>query len=243
MKREIFAEEHNIFRESFRKFSEQEITPHNDEWDKAGMVPKDLWLKAGELGFLCMQVPEEYGGLGLRDFRYNAIIAEELVRAGTSGVGFTLQNDITSDYIVNYGTEEQKQKYLPKMVSGEIICAIAMTEPGTGSDLQAVKTRAAPNGAGYTLNGQKTFVTNGIMNDLVIVVARTDEKGELEHQGISLILVERGMEGYEIGRKLEKIGMHAQDTAELFFSDVKISKENLLGGEPGLGVIPLLGSA
>ena len=238
--RTLYEEEHNIFRASFRKFAEQEITPNNEQWEKDGLVPKELWRKAGDMGFLCMQVPEEYGGLGIRDFRYNAIVGEELVRAGTSGVAFTLQNDITVDYIVHYGSEEQKQKYLPKFVSGEIISAIAMTEPGTGSDLQAIKTRAVSNGATYTLNGQKTFITNGVLYDLVIVVARTDKNGELGHQGISLLLVERGTKGYETGRKLEKIGMHAQDTAELFFTDVIIPKENLLGDQEGMGFIQLM---
>jgi len=187
-----------------------------------------------------MQVPEEYGGLGLKDFRYNAIVGEELVRSGTSGVAFTLQNDIIVDYIIHYGSEEQKHKYLPKMVSGEIISAIAMTEPGTGSDLQAIKTRAVLNGSTYTLNGQKTFITNGVLNDLVIVVARTDNDEDLGHQGISLLLVERGTKGYETGRELEKIGMHAQDTAELFFTDVVIPKENLLGDQEGMGFIQLM---
>ncbi len=234
----MFEEEHRMFRDSFRKFCEQEITPHNEEWDKAGMVSKDLWLKAGEMGFLCMQVPEEYGGLGIRDFRYNTIIGEELARAGTSGVGMTLQNDITTDYILNYGSEEQKKKYLPKLVSGEIITSIAMSEPGTGSDLQGIKTTAKSNGASFTLNGQKTFVTNGIQSNLCIVVARTsDEPG---HKSISLLLVEREWEGVSPGKKLDKIGMHSQDTAEIYFDNVVVPKENLLGDEEGMGFIQLM---
>ena len=240
MSQTLYEEDHNIFRESFRKFAAQEITPNNEQWEADRKVPKELWRKAGDMGFLCMQVPEEYGGLGLKDFRYNAIVGEELVRSGTSGVAFTLQNDITVDYIIHYGSEEQKHKYLPKMVSGEIISAIAMTEPGTGSDLQAIKTRAVLNGSTYTLNGQKTFITNGVLNDLVIVVARTDNDEDLGHQGISLLLVERGTKGYETGRELEKIGMHAQDTAELFFTDVVIPKENLLGEQEGMGFIQLM---
>ncbi len=238
MERTIFEEEHRMFRSSFRKFCEAEITPYNEQWEKDGVVPRELWLKAGAQGFLCMDVPEEYGGLGLKDFRYNAIIGEEMVRAGSSGPGFTLQNDITVGYLINYGTEEQKKKYLPKFVSGEIISAIAMTEPGTGSDLQGIKTTALPTGDGYVVNGQKTFITNGILNNFVIVVARTSkEKG---HTAISLVIVERGMEGYEPARKMQKLGLHAQDTAELFFNNVHVPKENILGGAEGLGFIQLM---
>lgn len=235
---EIYEEEHRMFRESFRKFIEQEITPFHDQWEKDGMVSREVWRKAGESGFLCPQVPEEYGGLGLRDFRYNAIVGEEITRAMASGVGFTLQNDITCDYLINYGTEAQKKKYLPRMVSGELITSIAMSEPGTGSDLQGIKTMAKPAGDHYVLNGQKTFITNGILSDLCIVVARTSDVKS--HTGISLLLVERAWEGFSKGKKLDKIGMHAQDTAELFFQDVKVPRESLLGTDEGMGFIQLM---
>lgn len=234
----MYDEEHRMFRDSFRKFCDQEIAPNIEQWEKDGHVSLDFWKKAGENGFLCMQVPEEYGGLGIRDFRYNAIVGEELVRVGSSGPGITLQNDITVDYLINYGTEGQKKKYLPGFVSGEIISSIAMTEPGTGSDLQGIKTRAVMNGTHYTLNGQKTFITNGYLSNLCIVVARTsDEPG---HQSMSLLLVESGWEGYAEGKKLDKMGMHAQDTAELYFEDVKVPSENLLGGKEGMGFVHLM---
>jgi len=220
-----------LFRQTFRKFVDKEIVPHHTEWEKQGCVPAELWRNAGELGFLCMDVPEEYGGTGLEDFRYNMIIVEELVRAGASGVGFSLQNDVVVPYILSYANEEQKQRWLPKMVSGEIITAIAMSEPNTGSDLQGVRTTAIRDGDDYIVNGQKTFITNGLLNNLCIVVCKTDPSPDAGHEGISLIVVERGMEGYEPGRKLEKIGLHAQDTAELFFNNVRVPKTNLLGGE------------
>lgn len=231
MQRTIFEEEHEMFRDSVRKFCEREIVPHHEEWEKVGSVPKELWLKAGKNGFLCMDVPEEYGGLGLKDFRYNAIIDEEIARIGASGVGFSLQNDVTVPYVITFGTEEQKKRWLPKMVSGELIMAIAMTEPNTGSDLAGVRTTAIKNGSGYVVNGQKTFITNGLLNDAVIVVAKTDPNSDNAHQGFSLIVVERSMEGYMPPRKLDKMGLHAQDTAELFFNEVKVPEENLLGTE------------
>ena len=238
MERTIFEEEHNMFRDSVRKFVEQDVAPHREQWEKDGKVSREVWRKAGENGFLCMSVPEEYGGLGIDDFRYNAILSEEMVRGGASGPGFTLQNDITTGYLVKYGTEEQKKKYLPGMVKGEIITAISMSEPGTGSDLQAVQTFAEDRGDHYVLNGQKTFITNGLLADLNIVVARTSkEKG---HQAISLLLVERAWDGYSEGKKLEKIGLKAQDTAELFFENVVVPKENLLGTVEGQGFIQLM---
>lgn len=235
--RRIFEEEHNLFRDAVRTFVEREIVPYHEQWEKDGKVSRDVWLKAGEAGLLCMDVPEEYGGVGIKDFRYNLIVNEELIRVGAHGPGFTLQSNITCPYILNYGTEEQKKRWLPKMVSGEIISAIAMTEPGTGSDLQGIKTRAVRNGDHYVVTGQKTFITNGILNNLCIVVAKTGDTDGYE--SMSLIVVEEGMEGYEHGRNLEKIGMHAQDTAELFFNDVKVPAENLLGGE-GQGFICLM---
>lgn len=238
MDRTIFEEEHNMFRDSFRKFLEQEVIPHHPQWEKDGMVSREVWKKAGDNGFLCMSVPEEYGGLGIKDFRYNAIVGEEMSTAGCSGPGFTLQNDITAGYLVNYGTEEQKQKYLPGMVSGEIITAISMTEPGTGSDLQGIKTFAEDRGDHYMMNGQKTFITNGLLANLNIIVARTSK--ESGHQSMSLLLVESDWDGCVEGNKLDKIGLHAQDTAELFFENVRVPKENLLGGAEGQGFIQLM---
>ena len=229
MERTLFEQEHQQFRQAFRKFVEREIEPHHAQWEKDGQVPKQLWRKAGESGFLGMDVPEQYGGAGVNDFRYSAVMIEEIVKADASGVSFSLHNDIILPYFLEYATDEQKKRWLPGMVSGELITAIAMSEPGTGSDLQGVRTTAKREGDHYIVNGQKTFISNGLINDLVVVVAKTDP--DAGHEGISLIVVERGMKGYESGRKLEKIGQHAQDTAELFFQDVRVPKENLLGGE------------
>ena len=225
----MYTEEHIMYRDAVRAFVEKEIQPYHAQWEKDGQVPKELWLKAGEQGMLCMDQPEEYGGMGIKDFRYNVIIAEELIRVGASGPGFGLQNDVMSPYFEHYFTAEQKNKWLPKIISGEIVTAIAMTEPSTGSDLGGVKTTAIKNGDHYLLNGAKTFITNGILSDLVVVVAKTNP--EEKHAGISLLVVERGMEGFERGKNLDKIGMKAQDTAELFFRDVKVPIENLLGKE------------
>jgi alkylation response protein AidB-like acyl-CoA dehydrogenase len=238
VERDIFEEEHNLFRDSARKFVEQEVRPHHDQWEKDGMVSRELWRRAGEQGMLCFEIPEEYGGMGVKDYRYNMIVTEELIRVGASGPGFSLQSDVVLPYIMNVANEEQKKRWFPKMVTGEIISAIAMSEPNTGSDLAGVQTFAEKHGDHYILNGQKTFITNGILNNLVIVVAKTDR--ESKHAGISLLVVERGMEGYEPSKKLHKIGMHAQDTAELFFKDVKVPVENLLGDE-GQGFFYLMG--
>jgi len=227
MQKYLLEEEHVMFQEAFRTFIEKEVTPHHAQWEKDGQVSRDIWLKAGENGFLCMDLPEEYGGLGLKDFRYNAIIVEEMTRAGAHGPGFVLQNDVMAPYFDTYFNEEQKQRWMPGLISGEIISAIAMTEPGTGSDLGNVSTTAIKNGDHYIVNGAKTFITNGILSDLVIVVAKTDPAET--HKGISLLVVERGMEGFSRGNNLEKIGMSAQDTAELFFDNVKVPAENLLG--------------
>ena len=238
MDRRIFTEEHDQFREMVRGFLETEVAPFHDEWEKEGMVPRELWKKAGAQGLLCTDVPTEYGGGGVKDFRYNVIKTEEICRIGASGVGFPLHDDVVVPYFLKYANDEQQQRYLPQMASGETITAIAMTEPGTGSDLAGVKTTAIEQEDGtYLLNGAKTFITNGIQADLVIVVAKTDPSAK--HGGISLLLVERGMEGFERGRKLEKIGMAAQDTAELFFNDVRVPKENLLG-EEGKGFVYLM---
>lgn len=229
MKRTLFEDEHQMFRDAFRRFVEKEIVPYHDEWEKDGVVSREVWLKAGENGFLGMEVPEVYGGGGTKDFRYNAIITEELVRVGASGIGFALHNDISIPYILHYATEDQKARLLPKMVTGECITAIAMTEPNTGSDLAGVRTTAIRQNGHYVVNGQKTFITNGILSDLVITVVKTNP--EERHSGVSLLLVERGMEGFERGRNLEKIGLKAQDTAELYFNNVCVPVENLLGEE------------
>src|SRR3984893_3890938 len=231
MKRTIFTEEHTLFRDAFRHFVEKEMVPYNEQWEKDGVVSRELWLKAGQQGFLGMSVPEEYGGAGADDFRYSAIIAEEIVRAGvaSAGQGMGLHNDITLPYFMAYANEEQKRRWLPGMCAGELITAIAMTEPNTGSDLAAVRSTAMRQGDYYLLNGQKTFITNGILSDVVIVVAKTNL--EMRHKGISLLVVERGMEGFKRGRKLEKVGQKAQDTAELYFEDARVPVENLLGEE------------
>lgn len=237
MAQDFFEEEHRLFRGSVRTFIEREIAPHHAQWEKDGQVPRALWRIAGAHGFLCMNAPEAYGGLGLADFRYNLILIEELARAGASGPGFIVHTDIVAPYLIQYGAEEQKQRFLPKMATGEWIGAIAMTEPGTGSDLAGVTTTAVREGDHFIVDGQKTFITNGLMNDFVIVVAKTAPKAK--HAGISLIIVERGTPGYEPGRKLEKIGMHAQDTAELFFRRVKVPAANLIG-EEGQGFFYLM---
>lgn len=239
MERTIFESEHEMFRSAFRKFADQEIAPHHEEWEKAGIVPRELWEKAGEFGYLGMDAPEEYGGGGIKDFRYNTILAEELIRVGASGPGFGLHNDIVIPYILEYGSDEQKERWLPKMISGEMITAIAMTEPGTGSDLAGVRTTAIldENNGHYIVNGSKTFITNGINADFVLAVVKTDL--EQRHAGISLIAIERDMEGFTRGRNLEKIGLKAQDTSELFFDNVTVPVENLLGKE-GNGFIYLM---
>ena len=238
MKRSLFTDEHDQFRAMTRRFVEQEVAPHHDQWEREGLVPRELWKKAGQVGLLCTDVPSELGGGGVRDFRYNVIITEELARVGASGVGFPLHNDVVVPYLLHRATHEQQARWFPGMVSGELITAIAMTEPGTGSDLANVKTTAVQQEDGsYLVNGAKTFITNGIQSDLVIVVATTDP--DARHGGVSLLMVERGMEGFERGRKLEKIGMHAQDTAELYFDDVRVPAENLIGKE-GEGFLYLM---
>jgi alkylation response protein AidB-like acyl-CoA dehydrogenase len=234
---EIYTSEHEDFRKTARTFYEREVVPFHDQWEQDGIVPRELWLKAGEAGLLCFDVPEEYGGPGVEDFRYNVIVSEEQTRANVAGPGFSVHTDIIVPYLTSLGTDEQKRRWLPGTVSGETITAIAMTEPGAGSDLQGVRTTAVDKGDHYLLNGSKTFISNGINADLVIVVARTDP--EAGHKGISLLVVERGMEGFERGRNLDKIGLHAQDTAELSFTDVAVPKENLLG-EEGEGFIYLM---
>jgi alkylation response protein AidB-like acyl-CoA dehydrogenase len=229
VKRVIFDEDHDAFRQLCHDFLLREAAPHTAEWEGAGIVDRLIWKQAGSSGLLGFEVPEEFGGSGVKDFRYNAIIAEEVAATGSVGVGFTLHNDIVAPYLLSLGTEEQKARWLPGFVSGELITAIAMTEPSTGSDLGSIRTTARPDGDGFVVNGSKTFITNGIHSDLVIVAAKTDP--EAGHRGMSLLMLERGMPGFERGRNLAKAGMHSQDTAELFFSDVKVPRANLLGEE------------
>jgi acyl-CoA dehydrogenase len=233
----IYTQEHEDFRAMVRTFMEKEVAPHMEQWEKDGQVSRELWTKAGEQGILCFDVPEEYGGMGMDDFRYNAVVSEELSRIGASGPGFPVHTDIIVPYITSLGTEEQKQRWRPGGVSGELISAIGMTEPGAGSDLQGIKTSAVDKGDHYVLNGAKTFISNGIMSDIVIVVCRTDP--DAGHMGFSLLVVERGMPGFERGRNLDKMGLKAQDTAELFFDNVEVPKSNLLGKE-GEGFIYLM---
>jgi len=234
--RQLYDSDHEMFRDSVRRFLETEAMPQHEQWEKDGMVSDDIWLKAGEQGFLCPMVPEQYGGVST-DFRYNCIVNEEIARSGCTGLGWTLHNDISVPYIVRYGSDYQKEKYLPRCVSGELITAIAMTEPGAGSDIQGTKTTAVLDGDHYILNGSKTFITNGQKAGLVIVVAKTDTTAG--SKGISLFLVEADFPGFSKGKNLQKLGLKAQDTSELFFQDVKVPKENLLG-EEGRGFIYLM---
>ena len=237
MHRHLFDADHEAFRETVRAFCDKEIVPHHESWEEAGIVPRELWTAAGAAGLLGFMMPTEYGGGGVRDFRFNAVLIEELTRAQASGVGFTIHTDINSAYLLDYATDEQKARWLPRFCSGETISAIAMTEPEAGSDLQGIKTTAVRDGDHYVLNGQKTFISNGILADLVVVVAKTDPAAGA--QGISLLVVERGMPGFERGRNLDKIGLKAQDTAELFFDNVRVPAENLLG-EEGKGFVYLM---
>ncbi|MDG2112988.1 MAG: acyl-CoA dehydrogenase family protein [Actinomycetota bacterium] len=227
----IYAEEHELFRDSFRAFVAKEMSPRLDEFEEAGIMDRQVYAEAGKHGLTGIAVPERFGGGGSDDFRFNAIIDEELAYAGMGGGGngLSLHNDITSPYFISYCNEEQSERWLPGIASGELITAVAMTEPGTGSDLAAIATSAVRDGDEYVINGAKTFITNGINSDLVITVCRTDP--DAGHKGFSLIVVERGMEGFERGRNLDKIGQHSADTAELFFSDVRVPVANLLGDE------------
>jgi alkylation response protein AidB-like acyl-CoA dehydrogenase len=234
-RRSGFTEEHEMFRDQVRRFFERELTPHLERWEQAGIVDRDFWNKCGEAGLLCPTIPAEYGGLGL-DFGYNAVIDEELAYAGSTA-GITLHSDIVADYILAYGSEQQKQHWLPRMISGETPTAIAMTEPGAGSDLQGIRTTAAKDGADYVLNGSKTYITNGQHAELTVVVAKTDPA--VGARGTSLILVEADRQGYARGRNLDKIGLHGQDTSELFFNDLRVPQSNLLGQE-GMGFAYLM---
>jgi alkylation response protein AidB-like acyl-CoA dehydrogenase len=237
MQKDLYTEDHEAFRDTARGFIDRYITPHHAEWEKAGIVDRGVWLEAGKHGLLGFELPEEYGGGGVADFRYNAVLLEEIVRAHASGIGFGLHNDVVAPYLVRLATDEQKARWFTAFCSGELITAIAMSEPAAGSDLQGIKTTAVRDGDVWVLNGSKTFITNGINSDLVIVVAKTDpEKGA---HGISLLIVERDMPGFERGRNLDKVGLKAQDTAELFFNDVRVPANNLLG-EEGKGFIHLM---
>ncbi len=227
--RSLFTEEHDLFSQSFRDFIAKEIIPNNATWEVQKMVSRESWLKLGENGFLGMQAPEELGGLAIQDFRYPAIFIEELGLSGCSGpaIGYPLHSDIVMPYILHYATESAKKKYIPKMVSGEWIGAVAMTEPGAGSDLQGMITTAMDQGDHYLINGSKTFITNGYLSDVIVVAAKTDPSRGAK--GISLFILEQGMPGFTKGVPFEKVGLHAQDTCELFFEEVKVPKENLLG--------------
>jgi alkylation response protein AidB-like acyl-CoA dehydrogenase len=229
--RTLYTDDHEAFRESFATFVQKELSPHYLDWEKAGIAPREIFAAAGQYGFVGMAIPEQFGGGGTNDFRFNAVIAEELAAAGISGagLGITLHNDITTPYFIEYCNDEQAARWLPGIASGQLITAIAMTEPGTGSDLASIATTAVLDGDQYILNGSKTFITNGINADLVIVACKTDPTAR--HAGMSLLVVERGMDGFERGRNLEKIGMHSQDTAELFFNDVRVPVANRLGDE------------
>ncbi|SPE64005.1 Acyl-CoA dehydrogenase [Streptomyces netropsis] len=227
MQRRIFTADHEAFRETVRRFLAKEVTPHYARWEEDGVVSRDAWLAAGRQGLLGLAVPEEYGGGGEPDFRYSAVLTEEFTRAGVSGLAIGLHNDIIGPYLTSLATDEQKRRWLPGFCTGETVTAIAMTEPGAGSDLQGIRTAAEDRGDHWVLNGSKTFISNGILADLVIVVAKTTPEGGAK--GLSLFVVERGAEGFERGRNLDKIGQKAQDTAELFFHDVRVPKENLLG--------------
>ncbi|PKM05224.1 MAG: acyl-CoA dehydrogenase [Gammaproteobacteria bacterium HGW-Gammaproteobacteria-6] len=226
MQRIHFETEHNLFRESFRRFLQQQVVPHQDAWETNGMVSREVWREAGAQGFLLPWAEEAYGGLGLKDFRYEQIMSEELAYINEPGFMLPLHSALCGPYIAEYGNEEQKQRFLPGIIRGDCILAVAMTEPGAGSDLAGLKTHAVDKGDHYLLNGSKTYISNGLLSDLVIVAAKTDPSNK---HAMGLFLVERGMPGFERGRKLHKLGMHSQDTAELFFNDVKVPKANLLG--------------
>ena len=239
MERTIFEDEHEALRASFRAWLDKEVVPNHLEWEAAGIVPHDLFAAAGSHGFLGMAIPEEFGGGGVDDFRYNLVIDEEIQAAGVAGagLGMSLHNDICLPYFLAYCTDEQRARWLPGIASGELVTAVAMTEPGIGSDLASMSTTAIRDGDHYVVNGSKTFITNGINADLVITAVKTDPTQK--HRGISLLILERGMDGFERGRNLEKLGLHSQDTAELFFTDVSVPVDNLLGTE-GNGFIQLV---
>ncbi|MCZ7561708.1 MAG: acyl-CoA dehydrogenase family protein [Burkholderiaceae bacterium] len=228
IERTLFTDEHRMFRDAVRRFMENEVVPHHERWEEQGYVDREVWQKAGANGLLCASMPEEYGGAGA-DKLYSIVVMEETARVNATGLGFGLHSEIVAPYILHYGSQEQKRRFLPKMATGEAIGAIAMSEPAAGSDLQGVKTTATRRGDVYLLNGSKTFITNGWHADVVIVVAKTEPKAGAK--GTSLLLVESGMKGFEKGKRLKKVGMKAQDTSELFFDNVEVPASNLLGNE------------
>jgi acyl-CoA dehydrogenase len=230
MERKLFREEHELFRRNVRAWVENEIVPFRDTWEEANIVPRELWRSAGAQGFLCCWMEDEWGGPG-GDFLYSTVVTEELSRARASGVAFSLHSDIVVPYLHSFGTEEQKRRWLPRCATGELITAVAMTEPTTGSDLAAIRTTAIRDGDHYVLNGQKTFISNGHLCDLVVVAAKTDPKADPPHSGVSLLVVEGGTPGFQKGRLLKKIGMKSQDTAEMYFEDCRVPATNLLGSE------------
>lgn len=231
MDRIHFEDEHEMFRDAFRTFVEREMAPHRERWEEAGIVDRELFKAAGAAGFLAMPVPEQYGGAGVNDFRYNQVIAEELSRGDVyaSGLGLTLHNDVCLPYFLEYTNDEQKERWLPGIASGDLITAVAMTEPGIGSDLASMSTTAIRKDDVYIVNGSKTFITNGINSELILLACKTDPSQR--HAGMSILVVEAGMAGFERGRNLDKVGLHAQDTAELFFTDVEVPVSNLLAQE------------
>jgi acyl-CoA dehydrogenase len=230
MERTLFREEHDLFRRNVRAWVEKEVIPFHDQWEEANIVPRELWKSAGDKGFLCCWMGEEWGGPGA-DFLYSTIVTEELARGGASGVAFSLHSDIVVPYLHSFGTDDQKRRWLPRCATGELIGAVAMTEPSTGSDLAAISTTAIRDGDAYVLNGQKTFISNGHLCDLVVVAAKTDPKANPPHGGVSLLVVEANTPGFQKGRLLKKIGMKAQDTAEMYFEDCRVPAKNLLGDE------------
>ena len=228
IERTIFREEHHIFRESVRRFVDREIVPFHAQWEQDGIVPRELWLKAGAEGLLCCTVPEQYGGMGL-DYLFDVVVFEELWRSGASGPGFLIHTDLVATYLLSFGTEDQKREWLPKMVSGEAIGSLGMTEPHAGSDLKAIRTRAVRDGSDFVINGQKVFISNGQLCDFVVLATKTD--GSAGAKGVTLFIVESNRPGFARGRNLEKIGMKAQDTSELFFENIRVPSTNMLGKE------------
>lgn len=234
-KRKLFNEEHEMFRDSVRKFIEKEIAPHHEQWEKDGVVPRDVWLKAGEAGMLCCTVPEEYGGLGL-DYLFDVIVFEEIARCGFTGPGFLIHCDLVATYVKSFGSEEQKKYWLPKMVSGEAIGSLGMTEPHAGSDLRNIRTKAVRDGDDYVINGQKVFISNGQMCDVLVLATKVGD--DAEKGGVTLFLVDASLPGFKRGRNLDKLGLKAQDTSELFFEDLRVPASAMLGA-PGQG-FPLM---
>ncbi|MDE2596620.1 MAG: acyl-CoA dehydrogenase family protein [Sphingomonadales bacterium] len=228
IERNLFTPEHEMWRDTVRRFMEKEVVPFHDQWEKDGIVPRELWLKAGEAGLLCCTVPEEYGGLGL-DYLFDVVVFEELWRVGASGPGFLIHTDLVATYILSFGTEEQKRHWLPKMVKGEAIGSLGMTEPHAGSDLKAIRTRAQRDGEDFVVNGQKVFISNGQMCDVLVLATKTDSAAGAK--GVTLFLVDTSLPGFKRGKNLEKLGMKAQDTSELFFDNLRLPASAMLGGE------------